>query len=149
MAEMEELIQKLVSNLRSKKEYMEELRSYALRQKQGLEKKDIEGLPEIISARSDIAEKIDGLDGENRELLSAISPGVGGGLGLEVEELGRASEELAREIHGMDQESILLARGLEEDLKKDLKNISSHRRSKNAYQGEGKRFTGAFLNEKG
>jgi len=160
----DETVQKLIEILRKKKEYMCQLKSLALKQKQVLEDKDPEALSEILDTRDKVIAEVDLLDAQagKLKLPGNVSDGgsfkdkcraAGSGQGQsedcssEIEGLEKEINDLAREIYYLDLDSIKLAQKHKEELQEKLKDLSLYRRSKDLYKGRGKKLSGVFLNK--
>jgi len=165
VSKFDETVKKLIEILQKKREYMCQLKSLALKQKQVLEGQDLEALSEILDARDKVIAEVDLLDaqaGELKKLPGSYSDGgpfknkcraAGSGQGRsqdcssEIEGLEKEIRALAREIYYLDLDSIKLAQKHKKELQKKLKSLSLYRRSKDLYKGRGKKLSGIFLNK--
>ncbi|NLO89744.1 MAG: hypothetical protein GX088_05375 [Clostridia bacterium] len=144
----DQTIEKLLSLMRKKKEYMENLKILALKQKAALnnyEDMDAEAVLGILEERRSIIDKVDMLDAE---VYGKEGPGAARvDFPSEARELEREIARIAREIHDVDKESTAAAEEMMNKLKEKIKEVTLHRKSKDFYKGKGKGFSGVFLNE--
>lgn len=146
----------IVELLRKKREYVQTLRQLALKQGEAIKNKNPEALSELLGARETVMEEIDRLNGEltGGRNKGPLPEHTNNNKPLELpvknSDTGRLTEEidrLLRETQSIDFRNIESAGGLRDEIRDELKSVSLHKKSREAYGGgKGEKFVGAFLN---
>lgn len=151
MTSIEKAANELVAELRKRKEYLEKIRTLAQKQQAALEKADVEEVSGILEARGRSMLEVDALDAsgvKTSELLQTAADCPAGDGCSEALVISKEIENLIKDIQSMDSRNMEAARGLCDDLRKSVQEVSRHRKSRELYKGEGKGISGAFVNKR-